>query len=319
MLPRIVYMGTPDFAVAPLQALHDAGYPVVCVVTVPDKPAGRGLKLRPSPVKEYALAHSLPVLQPQNLKEEAFVQELQAYAPEIGVVVAFRKLSKEVYSIPRLGFFNLHASLLPQYRGAAPINWAIMNGEKESGVTTFLLSDTIDAGKVLLQSHCTISQEMTAGELHDTLAILGAPLVIETVKGLTQGTLHATEQSIAEPLHPAPKIFRADCKVDWSQNAEKLHNFIRGLSPYPGAWSTLRIGIKEEEVKVFDSFLLPTPLHCNSSAVGSVTIHPDRHSLVVTTGQNTTLHIASIQPAGKRRMSVHDFLLGIQTDELRFI
>ena len=319
MLPRIVYMGTPDFAVAPLQALYDAGYPVVCVVTVPDKPAGRGLKLRPSPVKEYALAHSLPVLQPENLKEEAFVQTLREYNPEIGVVVAFRKLPKVVYSIPKLGFFNLHASLLPQYRGAAPINWAIMNGEKESGVTTFLLSDTIDAGGVLLQSRCTISQNMTAGELHDALAILGAPLVVETVKGLAQGTLRATEQSVVESLLLAPKIFRADCKVAWSQNADKIHNFIRGLSPYPGAWSTLRIGNKEEDVKLYDSFLLPEPSRDTPLAVGGVAIYPDRHSLVVTTGQNTNLHIASIQPAGKRRMSVHDFLLGIPTDELRFV
>lgn len=319
MLPRIVYMGTPDFAVAPLQALHEAGYPVVCVVTVPDKPAGRGLKLRPSPVKEYALAHSLPVLQPENLKEEAFVQALQGYEFEIGVVVAFRKLPKVVYSIPKLGFFNLHASLLPRYRGAAPINWAIINGEKESGVTTFLLSDTIDAGGMLLQSRCTISQDMTAGELHDALAVLGAPLVVETVQGLAQGTLHATEQSVVEPLRPAPKIFRADCKVNWSQNGEKIHNFIRGLSPYPGAWSILRIGSKEEDVKLFDSFLLAASLRGTSSAVGSVAIHPDRRSLVVTTGQNTSLHIASIQPAGKRRMSVHDFLLGIPTDELRFV
>ena len=319
MLPRIIYMGTPDFAVAPLKALREAGYPIACVVTVPDKPAGRGLKLRPSPVKEYALEQSLPILQPENLRDEAFVQALQALEPELGVVVAFRKLPKAVYSIPRLGFFNLHASLLPQYRGAAPINWAIMNGERESGVSTFLLSDTIDAGAVLLQARCPISSDMTAGELHDTLAVLGAPLVVKTVEGLVQGTLRPTEQVVTETLRPAPKIFRADCKVDWMQNVEQVHDFIRGLSPYPGAWSTLCIGAKQEEVKLFDSFLLPSSTVQAASVAGTIAIHPDRNSLVITTGHHTCLHIASIQPAGKRRMSVHDFLLGIQTEELKFL
>ena len=318
MLPRIIYMGTPDFAVAPLKALHEAGYPIVGVVTVPDKPAGRGLKLRPSPVKEYALAHSLNVLQPENLKAPHFIETLKALRPDLGVVVAFRKLPKEVYTIPPLGFFNLHASLLPQYRGAAPINWAIMNGEKESGVSTFLLSETIDAGAVLMQARCAISRDMTAGELHDALAALGAPLVVETVNALTEGRLHSTEQPNRGELKPAPKIFRSDCKIDWRNEAVTVHDFIRGLSPYPGAWTTLRIGSKQEEVKLFDSFLLPLTRAQTAAAVGSIVVHPDRNSLVVTTGHQTCVHIASIQPAGRRRMSVHDFLLGVSTTELSF-
>ncbi len=319
MHARIVYMGTPDFAVAPLKALHEAGYPIACVVTVPDKPAGRGLKLHASPVKEYALANALPLLQPENLKEETFLHALRAFESEIGVVVAFRKLPKAVYSIPRLGFFNLHASLLPQYRGAAPINWAIINGEKESGVSTFLLSDTIDAGALLLQATCQITSDMTAGELHDKLALLGAPLVLETVKGLEQGTLHPTAQVDSAISRTAPKIFREDCKVDWTQRAPTVHNFIRGLSPYPGAWATIRIGAKQEDVKLFDSFVFEPQSATTASVEGNIMIHPDRNSFVVTTGQGTCLHIASIQPAGKRRMSVHDYLLGIKTEELCFL
>lgn len=313
MLPRIVYMGTPEFAVAPLRQLHEAGYPIALVVTVPDKPAGRGLKLHCSAVKEYAVAQGLPLAQPANLKEESFLETLRAAKPDIGVVVAFRKLPKVVYSLPPMGFFNLHASLLPQYRGAAPINWAIMNGDAESGVTTFLLSDEIDAGQILLQAHCAITPNMTAGELHDTLMALGAPLVEKSVAGLAAGTLQGQHQAEAGVLRPAPKIFREDCKVDWTRPAAEVHNFIRGLAPYPGAWARFQLGEREEEAKLFDSFLWEGAAKVTmGAAAGSVGIPPDRCSLGVRCGDGGVVYLSSIQPAGRRRMTVHDYLLGVR-------
>lgn len=318
-LPRIVYMGTPDFAVYSLKALYEAGYPIAMVVTVPDKPAGRGLKLHASPVKEYALAVGLPVLQPTKLTDPEFVEALRNSKPDIGVVVAFRKLPKEVYTLPPLGFFNLHASLLPQYRGAAPINWAVINGDKESGVTTFLLSNTIDAGQILLQTSTPIDTNTTAGELHDVLATLGAPLVCQTVEGLWQKTLSPKPQDETNTLRPAPKIFRTDCKISWNLEAAQVHNFIRGLAPTPSAWTTMQIGSKTEDVKLFDSFCLDSTSSLPELSCGEVYVHPDHKTLVVGCGRRTQIYIAGIQPAGKRRMTVHDFLLGLTRRDIRFI
>ena len=312
MLPRIIYMGTPEFAVAPLRALHEAGFPIPLVVTVPDKPAGRGLKLHTSAVKDYALAAGLPLLQPTNLKEDGFLQAVREAKPDIGVVVAFRKLPPEVYTLPKMGFFNLHASLLPQYRGAAPINWAVINGDATSGVTTFLLSDEIDAGQILLQASCTITHDMTAGELHDALMALGAPLVVQTVKGLAEGTLVAQQQNVQETLRPAPKIFRVDCQVDWQRPAQEVHNFIRGLAPYPAAWALLRVGGFELEAKLFESTLSEKTFPLQGVQPGHVLIADDHRSLIIACGDGRGLYIAALQPAGRRRMAVYDYLLGVR-------
>ena len=314
MLPRILYMGTPDFAVAPLRLLLEKGFPIEAVVTVPDKPAGRGRKLQTSAVKDFALANNLPLFQPENLKDEAFLQTLHGLHFDVGVVVAFRKLPKEVYSLPSLGFFNLHASLLPQYRGAAPIQWAIMNGETESGVTTFLLSDTIDAGAILKQARCPIAQNMTAGELHDALASIGAPLVCDTITELANRSLQPLSQTESEVLQPAPKIFRDTAKIRWEWTAQRIHNHIRGLAPYPGAWTRMRMGENEYEVKLFDSEVAESSYY-TQAPVGDVTIPPTRDLFTVSCAESSHLLIRSIQPAGKRRMSVREFLLGCHTDD----
>jgi len=235
-LPRIVFMGTPWFAVASLRALHENGYPVVCVVTVPDKPAGRGRKIATSPVKDYALANGLPVLQPEKLRDNGFVSTLKNLQADIFVVVAFRMLPEEVWSIPPSGTFNLHASLLPQYRGAAPINHAIFNGETKTGVTTFLIDREIDTGNILLSEGTEILPADNAGSLHDRLMTIGAGLVVETVKGLYHGKLKPVPQ-LSEPgviLHSAPKILPSDTLIDWKEPAVRIHNKIRGLSPFPG-------------------------------------------------------------------------------------
>lgn len=244
---RIVYMGTPDFAVESLRALVDGGYNVVAVVTMPDKPAGRGHQLQFSAVKEYALSVGLPVLQPERLKDELFLQELRSYQADLQIVVAFRMLPEVVWSMPRLGTFNLHASLLPQYRGAAPINWAVMNGEVETGATTFLLKHEIDTGNIILQERISIAKDENVGSVHDRLMTMGAGLVIRTVdliidsenSGQAIPTIpqdDARFQSQNSKLSPAPKIFKETCAIDFSDTAEHIYNHIRGLSPYPAAW-----------------------------------------------------------------------------------
>ncbi len=306
--PRIVYFGTPDFAVAPLAALLEAGHEVVGVVTVPDKPAGRGKKLRASAVKAYAEEQGLPLLQPERLKDEGFLAELSALRPELGVVVAFRRLPKEVYGLPPMGFFNLHASLLPQYRGAAPINWAVINGETRSGVTTFLLNERIDEGNILLASEVPIGEEDDAGVLHDKLMEVGARLVVETVAGLASGTLKGKEQAEEEALRPAPKIFRADCRLDFGQPVVTVCNRIRGLSPYPGAWASMhREGRSPEEVKLFRPRVADAG---RDAEVGSVSVGKDELLIRCADGW---LSIRDIQPAGKKRMPVADYLRGLPT------
>lgn len=246
---NIVFMGTPDFAVASLQAICEAGHRVVGVVTVPDRPTGRGLKVTQSPVKQYALQHQLPLLQPERLRDPQFQDALRAWSADLFVVVAFRMLPESVWSMPPLGTFNLHASLLPQYRGAAPINWALINGERETGVTTFLLDHHIDHGGILLQASTPISSDDTAETLHDRLAAMGSQLVVRTIEGLAAGTLTPRPQPADTQLKPAPKIFKADCAIPWQLSGAKIVDFVRGLSPYPAA--TMQLSDPQGELHTF--------------------------------------------------------------------
>ena len=241
---RIVFMGTPGFAVATLKAIVEAEYNIVGVITAPDKPAGRGRKIQESEVKKYALDKGLKILQPEKLKNPEFIAELESLKPDLQIVVAFRMLPEIVWQIPKIGTFNLHGSLLPQYRGAAPINWAVINGEKATGLTTFLIDKEIDTGRILLQKEVEILNIDSAGSLHDKMMIIGAELVKETVELIATGDFNAKPQEAffanAEELKHAPKIFKEDCKIDWSRDASQIYNFIRGLSPFPGAWTSLK-------------------------------------------------------------------------------
>lgn len=312
-LPRIVFMGTPWFAVASLRALHENGYPVVCVVTVPDKPAGRGRKMASSPVKDYALANGLPVLQPERLRDAGFTGALKDLHADIFVVVAFRMLPEEVWSIPPSGTFNLHASLLPQYRGAAPINHAIFNGETKTGVTTFLIDREIDTGRILLSEETGILPADNAGSLHDRLMTIGAGLVVETVKGLYNGKLKPVPQS-AEPgaiLHSAPKILPSDTLIDWKEPAVRIHNKIRGLSPFPGAATTLTSDNRTLRLKLFESRIDSegaTAIHGRQTQPGTITAR-EKSRLFFTCGSGE-VEIISLQPEGRKRMTTAEFLRG---------
>ena len=302
---RIVFMGTPEFAVASLDALVGGGYNVVGVVTMPDKPAGRGYKMQFSAVKEYALAHNLPLLQPEKLKNEEFLDALRALHADLQIVVAFRMLPEVVWAMPPLGTFNLHGSLLPQYRGAAPINWAIINGEQETGVTTFFLQQEIDTGDLILQKRTPITDGDNAGTIHDRLMSIGAAAVVETVDCIIAGNAPKTPQPQGVTLKSAPKIFKETCRVDWTQSCHQIFNFVRGLSPYPAAWSVLHTDDKTIDIKLFE-----------------VTREPAAHTLqagqVVCDGKNYLkvavadgfVKIESLQPAGKKRMSAADWLRG---------
>lgn len=298
-------MGTPEFAVASLDALVGGGYNVVGVVTMPDKPAGRGYKMQFSAVKEYALAHNLPLLQPEKLKNEEFLDALRALHADLQIVVAFRMLPEVVWAMPPLGTFNLHGSLLPQYRGAAPINWAIINGEQETGVTTFFLQQEIDTGDLILQKRTPITDGDNAGTIHDRLMSIGAAAVVETVDCIIAGIAPKTPQPQGVTLKSAPKIFKETCRVDWTQSCHQIFNFVRGLSPYPAAWSVLHTDDKTIDIKLFE-----------------VTREPAAHTLqagqVVCDGKNYLkvavadgfVKIESLQPAGKKRMSAADWLRG---------
>ena len=309
--PRIVFFGTPEFAVTSLDALVMAGYHIVGVVTAPDKPAGRGLNLTESPVKKYAVACNLSVFQPTNLKSPDFIQNLSELKPDLQVVVAFRMLPREVWAMPALGTFNLHASLLPQYRGAAPINRVIMNGDRETGVTTFFINEKIDTGAILLQLKTSIGPDETAGQLHDKLMKSGAHLVIETVKRIKEGTISSLDQekisSKSLQLKPAPKIFREDMIIDWNQDVGHVYNKIRGLTPFPGAFSEIRLkdgssmSIKLVSVQIDRN---PAP----SVSPGMVTT--DRKRFLKISAIHGAIFIHSLQPAGKKLMKIHDFLNG---------
>lgn len=307
---RIVFMGTPDFAVASLRALVEGGYNVVGVVTMPDKPSGRGLKLNESAVKRYAVSVGLNLLQPEKLKDEAFVEQFRALNADLGIVIAFRMLPEVVWSAPRLGTFNLHASLLPQYRGAAPINWAIINGERESGVTTFMLNHQIDKGDVLFRRSVDIDPKESAGTLHDKLMFIGRDLVVDSVEKIAAGDVVPMPQIDADELKPAPKIFKEDCKIDWSWSVERIDRHVRGLSPYPAAWSDIEINGEPSTAKIL-------------SVAPCVEDH-DRHIGFTDVSSSIKIYVnggyvelLTLQPAGKRAMSAGEFLRGLR-GELQF-
>ena len=309
---RIVYMGTPDFAVESLKALVEGGYNVVGVVTMPDKPIGRhGSVLQASPVKQYAGEKGLKVLQPVKLKDEAFVEELRSLNADLQIVVAFRMLPEVVWNMPRLGTFNLHASLLPQYRGAAPINWAVINGDTETGITTFFLQHEIDTGRVIQQVKVPISDTDNVGDVHDRLMMLGGKLVVETVDNIINGTVTSVEQddmlSEGEDLRPAPKIFHDTCRIDWKgMNMKQIYDFIRGLSPYPAAWAELVNGDKVLSVKIFEAEKIPA----DSSQYNRGAILTDGKSEVKVAVDGGFLRVKTLQIAGKKKMQTEEFLRG---------
>ncbi len=320
---RIVYMGTPDFAVEALRCLVEGGYNVVGVITMPDKPAGRGHKLQYSPVKQYALDHNLPLLQPERLKDEAFVEALRSWKADLQIVVAFRMLPEVVWSMPRLGTFNLHASLLPQYRGAAPINWAVINGDTETGITTFFLKHEIDTGEVIQQVRVPIAPEDNAGTVHDRLMLLGGKLVTETVDHILDGTIHSIPQeelADCSSLRPAPKIFKETCRLQWNQPTLSLHNLVRGLSPYPAAWSELvnpngeRLSVKIFETAPASYNTTMDGAHPAKAPVLPGTLQTDgKHYLSVATSDGW-LNLLQLQLPGKRRLSIEELLRGFHPD-----
>jgi methionyl-tRNA formyltransferase len=304
---RIVYMGTPDFAVEALRRLVEGDYNVVGVVTMPDKPSGRGLKIQYSAVKQYALEAGLPLLQPEKLKAQEFIDQLTELQPDLGVVIAFRMLPEVVWALPKMGTINLHASLLPQYRGAAPINHALINGESKTGVTTFFLNHTIDTGDILMQKETAISDDDTLETLHDRLMVMGGDAVIESVEMIAKGDYSLTRQNhIPESeLKAAPKIFREDCHLNWELDAVRVRNQVRGLSPYPAAWSTLHIGGQEFQLKIFDVSIV------DEQKVGSVGSAVLNKTITVQCGKGV-IRINRLQPAGKRQMNSEEFLRGIK-------
>lgn len=316
---RIVYMGTPDFAVESLRALVEGGYNVVGVITMPDKPVGRhGSVLQASPVKQYALSQGLPVLQPEKLKDETFLSDLRALNADLQIVVAFRMLPEVVWNMPRLGTFNLHASLLPQYRGAAPINWAVINGDTETGATTFFLTHEIDTGKIIRQKHLPIAETDDVEKVHDALMVMGAGLVLETVDLLLEGKTDAIpqEEFYKDPseLRPAPKIFKDTCRINWNQPVKRIYDFIRGLSPYPAAWTELVSPDGTHSVlKIYQSEKHPA---VHNEPIG--TILTDKKSYIDVAVEDGFLRLLSVQLAGKKRLAVTEFLNGFkQIDEYR--
>ena len=301
---RIVYLGTPEFAVAGLQALVEGGYNVVAVVTMPDKPAGRGHQMQFSDVKKYALEVGIPVMQPEKLKDEAFIEELRSYQADLQIVVAFRMLPEVVWAMPRLGTFNVHGSLLPQYRGAAPINWAVMNGDKETGLTSFMLKHEIDTGNMILQERIAIGEDENVGSVHDRLMELSKKMVLNTVdliidcenKGIA---LPTTPQPESAELRPAPKIFKEDCEIKFQEKtAEEVHNFVRGLSPYPAAWANITVnGQSFENVKIYQ-----VKVQGNNVQSTKDIVIPCKEGAV---------QILELQVPGKKRMDARSFLNGL--------
>ena len=313
---RIVYMGTPDFAVESLRALVEGGYNIVGVITMPDKPIGRhGSVLQASPVKQYAVSQGLPVLQPEKLKDEAFLSELRALQADLQIVVAFRMLPEVVWNMPRLGTFNLHASLLPQYRGAAPINWSVINGDIETGVTTFFLKHEIDTGQIICQKRLPIAETDDVGTVHDALMTLGAGLVTETVDLILEGNIDTIPQEAfykdPSELRPAPKIFKETCRIDWQQPVKKIYDFIRGLSPYPAAWTEI---VSPEGVRTtLKIYQTEKRLETHQLPIGSICT--DKKSYIDVAVEGGYLRLLSLQLAGKKRLPVSDFLNGFKQIE----
>lgn len=301
---RIVYLGTPDFAVAGLQTLVENGYNVVAAVTMPDKPAGRGHQMQFSPVKEYALSQGIPVLQPEKLKDPEFVEQLRSYQADLQIVTAFRMLPEVVWAMPRLGTFNVHGSLLPQYRGAAPINWAVINGEKETGLTTFMLKHEIDTGNMILQERIAIGEDEDVGSVHDRLMELSKEMVLKTVRLIEEcdrkgKPLPTVPQPELPDLKPAPKIFKEDCQIDFTKTAQEIHNFVRGLSPYPGAWTDdqrMLSVCKASPVKVFKVAISPVA---------------EQKGHIILPCADGYIDILELQAPGKKRMDAKSFLNGL--------
>ncbi len=298
---RIIFMGTPEFAVESLKKLVEGKFNVVAVVTAPDKPKGRGQKLSISPVKEYALRQNISALQPTNLKSEEFNQELKSYRANLQVVVAFRMLPEVVWSMPEYGTFNLHASLLPQYRGAAPINWAIMNGETETGVTTFFIKHEIDTGSIILQDREPIFENDNVGTLYNRLMEKGSDLVVKTVSQIRDDSYSLKVQDEQTALKAAPKLFKENCEIDWSQSSKKVYDFVRGLSPYPAAWAE----IGDKTFKVFECEIVQNSIKGEPGDIET----DDKKLLFVKTGDGA-IKITDLQLQGKKRMKTDDFLRG---------
>lgn len=309
---RILFMGTPDFAVATLDALIKAKFKVVGVVTAPDKPAGRGQKTQQSAVKKYALDYNLPVLQPTNLKSEEFIGQLKYLNANLQIVVAFRMLPKEVWQIPEYGTFNLHASLLPNYRGAAPINWAIINGETKTGVTTFFIDEKIDTGNIILQEEVPIGEHETLGELHDKLMEVGSNLVVKTVQQIERGTVKSVKQPEIEEKS-APKIFTETCKINWNDTLSNTYNLIRGLNPYPAAWTTLVNNDVEIKVKIYD---VKKESVAHQYKTGTIITSKNDLKVAVING---FIIIESLQLAGKKKMDIKSLLNGYRFNEKAFM
>lgn len=313
---RIVYMGTPDFAVESLKRLVEGGYNVVGVITMPDKPVGRhGSVLQPSPVKQYAVSQGLPVLQPEKLKDEAFIEELRSLQADLQIVVAFRMLPEVVWNMPRLGTFNLHASLLPQYRGAAPINWAVINGDTETGITTFFLKHEIDTGEIIQQVRVPIADTDNVEVVHDKLMTLGGELVLETVDVILNGTVKPIPQEELvqqeAELRPAPKIFKETCRIDWSKGVKQIYDFVRGLSPYPAAWTELCMADGSRQVlKIYETEKIFTS---HQMRIGD--IRTDKKTNFQIAVKDGFLNVLTLQLAGKKRLSVGEFLRGYRSSD----
>lgn len=310
---RIIYLGTPDFAVASLDALVKNGCNIVGVITAPDKPSGRGLQLSQSAVKQYAVENNLHVLQPTNLKDPVFLDEVRALKADLQIVVAFRMMPEVLWNMPPMGTFNLHASLLPQYRGAAPINHAIINGEKETGVTTFFLKHVIDTGDIIFQERVAIGPDDNAGILHDKLMAIGSGLVVKTVQAIEADNVKPIPQDQVEEedIKHAPKIFRETCRIDWNKTAQQIHNHVRGLSPYPAAY-TIYIGAdgKQSDIKVYSTQLT---LADNANTPG--TIETDNKGYLKVFSAGGYLDILELQAPGKRRMKIHEYLAGNKIED----
>jgi methionyl-tRNA formyltransferase len=304
---KIVYMGTPPFAVTPLKTLIDGGYNVVAVVTAPDRPAGRGREVKYTAVKQFALDNRLPVLQPEKLRDENFINELKSFDADLFVVVAFRMLPETVWSIPPRGTINLHASLLPAYRGAAPINHALMNGETETGVTTFFIDREIDTGRILLQSKVAIDDNETAGELHDKLMLTGAQLLLKTVGEIATGVATPVAQPLLTELKPAPKLSRTTCRIDWTQSPAQIRNFIRGLSPDPGAWGELSSGVNTLQFKILRAQAENCETGCD---VGKIVSDGRKYLKIACNGGY--VNVEEIQLQGKKTLPVKAFLAGFK-------
>lgn len=306
---RIVFMGTPEFAVGILDTILQHNYEVVGVITAADKPAGRGQKIKYSAVKEYALTHELPLLQPTNLKDESFLEELKALNANLQIVVAFRMLPKVVWEMPSLGTFNLHASLLPNYRGAAPINWAIINGEAKTGVTTFFIDDKIDTGAMILNAETAISKSESAGQLHDRLMQLGSETVIQTLALLEKGNVTTTIQQDTADIKTAYKLNKENCKIDWTKSVSEIHNLIRGLSPYPAAWCFFSDKGEEWNIKIYEANILN---ESHSLAIGQLVCTKKEMKIAV---QDGFIQVLSLQFPGKKKMTTAELLNGIQFTE----